>query len=256
MPSGVMRARAPKLADKLVVYYSDRIKSGSLPAGSKLPTENEITRQHQVSRAVVREALSQLQAAGLVQSRQGLGTFVLETAPSSTFTIDRATVLTMRDTLALLEFRISFETEACYLAAFRHTPEQLARMRGCIETIAQLLEKGNETKRADFEFHRSIAAATGNRYFSDLLGHLGLAILPRARVDLRYIAPTDAAEYLQRSNREHMDIYQAIARRDGEGARAAMRTHLSNSRERLRQLSEAAAPDEGDKSAPASQADF
>ena len=239
-PIATVRARAPQLAHKLVVHFAERIKSGVLQPGAKLPTEKEITRDHLVSRAVVREALSQLQAARLVEARQGLGTFVLETAASSAFTIDPATILTMRDVLALLEFRISFETEASYLAAQRHTTDQLARMRECIETIARLLEAGTETKKADYEFHLAIAAATGNRYFGELLGHLGLAILPRARVDLRYLAPTDAAEYLQRSNREHRDIYQAIARRDGDGARAAMRTHLSNSRERLRQLSEAA----------------
>jgi DNA-binding FadR family transcriptional regulator len=220
----------------LVVYYSDRIKAGTLAAGAKLPTEHEITLEHQVSRAVVREALSQLQAAGLVETRQGLGTFVLETTNSAPFRIDPATVLTMRDVLALLEFRVSFETESASLAALRRSPAQLDRILECVESIDRLLAAGNETKKADFEFHVAIAEATGNRYFSDLLVHLGLAILPRARVDLRYIAPNDAADYLRRSNREHHEIYQAISSRDGEAARAAMRTHLNNSRDRLESL--------------------
>ena len=51
----------------------------------------------------------------------------------------------------------------------------------------------------------------------------------------------DQVSYLNRVNREHEDIYNAIARRDPEAARAAMRTHLTNSRERLRRAQESAA---------------
>jgi GntR family transcriptional repressor for pyruvate dehydrogenase complex len=228
--------RTPPLAHRLVTEFTDKIQSGKLAAGSKLPTENEIARENRVSRAVVREALSRLQAAGLVESRQGIGTFVLARAPSTNFRIDPATVVTMRDVLALLEVRMSFEIESAYLAAIRRTDEQLAHLGDCVERIQALLDQGQQTTDTDFEFHLGIAAATGNRYFTDILNHLGLAILPRTRVDLRYIAASNAAEYLNRSNREHRDIHQAIARRDGDGARAAMRIHLGNSRQRLQEL--------------------
>ena len=77
--------------------------------------------------------------------------------------------------------------------------------------------------------------ATGNRYFVELLAQLGNAIIPRARVDTPGLERNRPADYLERVNREHEDIYKAILRRDPEAARAAMRTHLSNSRERLRE---------------------
>jgi len=236
------RVRAPKLAQKLVHHFADRIQSGQLAPGSKLPPEFEIMREHGVSRAVVREAISRLQAGGLVEARQGIGTFVLEPAKGTNFRIDPATVVTIADILALLELRISFEAESAYLAAIRHTPEQLKQMADAVETIQRQLESGGETRRLDYDFHLHIAAATGNRYYVELLNHLGLAILPRARIDLRYIAGDNAFQYLNRSNQEHRDIYHAIARRDPESARAAMRTHLSNSRERLRKLYEEAEP--------------
>ena len=91
---------------------------------------------------------------------------------------------------------------------------------------------------ADFDFHLRVASATGNRYYIELLNNLGLAILPRTRLDLRYIAGENAHQYLTRSNQEHRDVYHAIARRDPESARAAMRTHLNNSREHLRRIYE------------------
>jgi len=219
--------RAPKLADRLVAKLSEQIRSGAIQTGAKLPTEHEIMHEHGVSRAVVREAISRLQAGGLVEARQGIGTFVLETAKSMNFRIDPTTVITMRDVLALLELRIGFELESAALAAVRHTPEQLRDIEGPLERFQQNLESNGETEKP-------------NRYFVEILTHLGLAILPRARVDLRFLARDNTFQYLDRTNREHRDIYHAIARRDPEGARAAMRTHLSNSREHLNRLHQAA----------------
>jgi len=72
-----------------------------------------------VSRTVVREAISHLQAAALVETRHGIGTFVLEPVPSRTIGIDPNTVVTMRDVLAILEPRIWLETEAAALATGR-----------------------------------------------------------------------------------------------------------------------------------------
>ena len=70
--------------------------------------------------------------------------------------------------------------------------------------------------------------------------HLGETIIPRSRVNTARLAGDDFAEYLYRVNREHEDVYNAIRRQDPEAARAAMRTHLSNSRERLARVQEEA----------------
>ena len=91
---------------------------------------------------------------------------------------------------------------------------------------------------SDVKFHLLIAQATGNRYFVDILTHLGTTIIPRARLNSAQLSHDEPSAYLQRVNREHEDIFHAIERRDPEGARAAMRTHLSNSRERLRKAQE------------------
>ena len=95
---------------------------------------------------------------------------------------------------------------------------------------------GNDATDADFAFHLTVAEATGNHFFPELLRHLGRAIIPRTRIDSPAVAREARADYLRRVNREHHDIQQAIASGDSDAARAAMRTHLSNSRERLRQL--------------------
>jgi len=73
--------------------------------------------------------------------------------------------------------------------------------------------------------------------------YLGTMIIPRARVNTARVAHEQRRDYLRKVNGEHESIYHAIAAQDAEGARAAMRTHLANSRERLRRS--AAAEDGG-----------
>jgi DNA-binding transcriptional regulator YhcF (GntR family) len=109
------------LAQGVVAYIAENIRNGGINPGDKLPTESEIMRIQGVSRTVVREAISHMQASGMVETRHGIGTFVLEPPRPNALGIDPKTVVTMRDVLAILELRISLETEAAGLAALRRT---------------------------------------------------------------------------------------------------------------------------------------
>jgi GntR family transcriptional repressor for pyruvate dehydrogenase complex len=243
MSSTLPPAAPPKkhrnLAQGVVAFITDDIRAGALNPGDKLPTESEIMRLQGVSRTVVREAISHLQAAGLVETRHGIGTFVLTPPPAQRLGLDPGTVVTMRDVLAILELRISLETEAAGLAASRRSDAQLAALRAALGDFLACCRNGGDTVGADVRFHLLIAEASGNRYFHDILSHLGTNIIPRARLNSARLAHDEPAAYMERVNREHDDILNAIARQDPESARAAMRTHLSNSRERLRRAQEA-----------------
>jgi DNA-binding FadR family transcriptional regulator len=113
-------------------------------------------------------------------------------------------------------------------------------MRRALDAFARSVEDAGEAVNPDFQFHLQIALAAGNRHFADLMTHLGMVIIPRTRVNTAQFAQEERTEYLRRVGREHEDIYDAIARRDPDAARAAMRTHLANSRERLRRAHERA----------------
>ena len=93
------RRKHRSLAQELVTELSERIRSGQLKRGDKLPTESAIMEEQGVSRTVVREAISRLQASGLVETRHGIGTFVLDMPSPSGFRIDPATIVTLRDVL-------------------------------------------------------------------------------------------------------------------------------------------------------------
>ena len=225
--------RPRNLAQGLVESFSERIRGGQIRPGEKLPTESELMRQFGVSRTVVREALSRLQASGLVETHHGVGTYALEPSGGDDFRIDPADIATSRDVMVLLELRVCLESEAAGLAA-RRSPAQLDAMRQALDAFQQALDGDGDTITPDFQFHLLIAQATENRYFADLMSHLGSAIIPRTRINSARFAQEGRAVYLARVQREHEDIYGAILRQDAEAARAAMRTHLGNSRERLR----------------------
>ncbi|NVO12615.1 MAG: FadR family transcriptional regulator [Rhodoplanes sp.] len=232
---GPDRVRRPNLAETVVRTLSERIRNGVYRPGDKLPTEPVVMAEMGVSRTVVREALSRLQANGLVATRHGIGTFVCE-APSVPVQI--GTVVTIRDVLAMLELRISLETEAAALAARRRGDHHLAEMERAVAAFEADIAAGRSGVDADFRFHMQVALATGNRYFEGIFRQLGTATIPRTRLDTTRLSAEPASSYLHRTNREHEQILDAIRRRDGESARAGMRMHLANSRERLRKANE------------------
>ncbi|MEY4413810.1 MAG: hypothetical protein RIQ53_1103 [Pseudomonadota bacterium] len=235
-PESLLPGRRPRtLAQVLVTALEERIRDGRLVPGVKLPTEAEIMGEFGVSRTVVREAISRLQAAALVNTRHGVGTFVAEKIDEPAFRILPQQLATLHDVIALLELRIGIETEAAALAAQRRGDEQIVTLRGLVAQIAQAIEADQDTVAADYQFHLEIARATQNGHYVQLIGALGSGIIPRAR-----LAEDDAEArqrqrvFLRRVNAEHEAIVEAIAAGDAEGARAAMRMHLSNSRERRR----------------------
>lgn len=178
------------------------------------------------------------QASGLVETRHGIGTFVLGLGEAPGFRIAPEQVATLHDVIAMLELRIGVETEAAALAAQRRTEADLTAMRAALAEVTAAIEAGRDAVEADFHFHLAIARATGNHHFAELIGTLGRTIIPRSRLDGQSTPEQEQERrhYLRRVNAEHDSICDAIAAGDPEAARAAMRTHLANSRERRRRM--------------------
>ena len=231
----VIAPRRPRnLAQELVESIGDRIREGRIAPGAKLPTEAEIMAEQGVSRTVVREALSRLQAAGQVLTRHGIGTFVVGPCETTPFRIAPEQLATLNDVIAMLELRIGLETEAAALAAQRRSEANLRVMRAALDDFAAAVKAGRDAVAPDFRFHLEIARATQNAHFADLMAALGDTMIPRARLDKPVRVTGERREYLTRVNTEHESLYDAIARHDSDAARAAMRTHLANSKERRR----------------------
>jgi GntR family transcriptional regulator, transcriptional repressor for pyruvate dehydrogenase complex len=229
-PRALRRTR--NLADNLVESLGDRIRDGRLPPGEKLPTEAEIMGEHGISRTVVREALSKLQAAGQVLTRHGIGTFVVGPGDAAPFRIAPEQLATLHDVIAMLELRIGVETEAASLAAQRRSDANLGEMRAALDDFTAAVRAGRDAVAADFRFHLEVARATQNPHYAELLSALGASMIPRARLDAPVPLTEERREYLRRVHGEHESLFDAIAAQDSEAARAAMRTHLANSKAR------------------------
>jgi DNA-binding FadR family transcriptional regulator len=230
---------------RVVDSIQARILNGTLQPGDRIPPEPNLMREFEVSRTVIREAMSSLQASGLVKTRHGIGTFVLERSASAPLLAPLPPEVHIKQTLAMLELRISLESEAAHLAALRRTPAQLQAMQHALEDYRSHWAAGQSTIEDDYRFHAEVAAATDNQYFQEVLSSLGSATLRSHTQNDPSASSTDVARQFGEAlpilsggkevvQREHEAIYEAILRQDAATAKAAMLMHLSNSRERLR----------------------
>jgi len=224
------RKRGHSRAHDLVSSLTQQILLGTFKPGDKLPSENTLVREHAVSRTVVREALSKLQASGLVEPRHGIGTFVIERQAQSGLRVGAESAASVRD---LLELRIGLEGQAAALAALRRTDSQLLRMRQALDDHQDLAAAGDSCIEPDRRFHLLIAEATGNLYFSETMAQLGSGLIPRNRMAADERSGAKLARHAYLANLEHEAILNAIRRQDPDAALAAICLHLSNSRDRL-----------------------
>jgi DNA-binding FadR family transcriptional regulator len=222
------------LTSQVLRDLSGRIERGELKPGDRLPTERELMAAYRVSRTVVREAISSLRASGRIETQQGRGGFVLPAPVSLPYALGALDRATISDVLQIIDLRIGLESEAAALAAQRHTRAQLDDIHAALRSLEAEIGSADTSVQSDIQFHLKIVQATGNPYFTDLFVQLAPLLIPRARVDLFKSDRRAKIRYLQRIQGEHEQLYEAIARRDVDAARAAVRLHLSNSRERLR----------------------
>lgn len=229
-----IRRRAQSLTQEVVQELTQLIQAGQLKRGDRLPTEAELIDQMQVSRTVVREAISHLQAHGLIETRHGIGSFVLDIPSSLNFRIAPESLETLHDIIDVLELRQSLESAAASIAALRRTDADLQAMQKALHDFEQALIKKENTADIDFQFHLAIANSTKNKYFTKFMSYLGQAVIPRTRIKIQNMSPQLMEKYLSRVHEEHLNIFQAINSQDPLLASSAMQIHLNNSIQRLK----------------------
>jgi GntR family transcriptional regulator, transcriptional repressor for pyruvate dehydrogenase complex len=231
-PLGPPKNRTGEVVERL----ADEIASGRLLPGSRLPTEHQLTAALGVSRTVVREAVAVLRAEGLVETRQGVGAFVMGDVQRRPFRIDPDGLRSIGEVVEVMELRTGVEVEAAGIAAERGNVHARERMAKALKAIDLAIARGEAAVDEDFAFHQAIAQATGNLHFSRFLEFLGRLLIPRQSVRVGIKTGQDLRSYLQRIQKEHRDIAKAIAAADVAGARRAMRRHLQGSRQRYQRL--------------------
>jgi GntR family transcriptional repressor for pyruvate dehydrogenase complex len=227
--------RKPRLSEHVAATLKSQILSGDLRPGDKLPTESQLTTTFGVSRTVVREAVANLNADRLVESRQGAGIFVCDRPAMAFSSITQEIGLKISHALNVIEVRMGLEIESAGLAAERRNTAQQAVIQEAFFEFDRLLVQGEATGRSDFMFHRAIAEATNNPFYVEVLDALGMRAIP---CDVTSPWGTDSVltrEYQAMLQAEHLAILRAISAGDADAARAAMRAHLSESQQRYRE---------------------
>ena len=221
------------LADQVAEMLTEEILSGRLEVGSKLPTEVQLVKELGVSRTVVREAISRLRNAGLVEPRQGSGVFVLQpaTTPLDLSVSQKRGTDTKAKVLQIVEVRRAIEAEAAGLAAERSTSADVAAMRTALDTIERAIDAGGDGVDEDLAFHRTIAESTGNPVLAATVRYLGEVL----RSGIRVTRANEArrSDFANQVRAEHAAIVDAIERRDRTAARSAAREHMVQAAVRL-----------------------
>ena len=218
------------LPTKVAAYLSREIKSGRLKAGEKLSSENEIANDLGVSRNVVREAVSQLRADGVIHARQGVGAFVMAPENSKVIRLDPQSLSDQWELGQLFELRCILETEAAALASERISAEGLQKLREALDRMEGEERLKDGSIDADLEFHREIGKATGNSYINTFISYIGGQIrqsicLARRSASIHSVVEPTVAE--------HVRIFDALASGDASEARKAMHTHIIGAARRV-----------------------
>jgi GntR family transcriptional repressor for pyruvate dehydrogenase complex len=224
--AGRTNVRLPDTAAgaQVVEFVRHEIEGGRLGPGDRLPPERELAQKMGVSRPSLRSGLRTLQAMGIITSRRGAGTFIVEGPPQlgkaplqflaalHGFTLDQ-----------MYEARRMLEVGAAGLAAERATGEQLAAMADELTGMFATLDEPQTFLRHDLGFHRAVGAGSGNPIVATIIGTLTEIIWETGRINMEGFGLRESAE-------THRRIYEAIRARSAERARREMAQHLENAR--------------------------
>jgi DNA-binding FadR family transcriptional regulator len=169
-PPALRTARRTGLIDQVIDQLREQIVAGTWPIGGRIPTEAELAQLTGTSRNTVREAVQSLVHAGLLERRQGSGTYVLAASELAGAVGRRIAGAHQHH---VLEVRRALEAGAARLAAQRRTPEDVAHMRELIAARNAAAERGDlsEVAQNDFALHRAIGHAAHNPVLTDLYEH-------------------------------------------------------------------------------------
>lgn len=218
--------RPKKISEEIVEQIKALISSGDLKPGDRVPSEREMANLLGVSRPSVREAIMVLEAMGLLESRQGGGTFVRSLTevsisdPLSTMVGNDPTLL-----LSLVEIRMGLESWSAYLAAQRITDKEISELREILNEMEKDAASGGWDADIDSRFHYVITTATHNTLQLHLLDTIhGLY---HATIQVALMEFYKRKGYIEILLDQHRAIFDAVSSRDANAAREAMMAHLT-----------------------------
>lgn len=212
-----------RLSDQIAGRLQEAIAEGRYRSGERLPSEQELASSFKTSRGTVREALRVLQAMGFVDIRTGAGAFVAESPFSNQALRERLTWLLDRreDILEILEVRSSLQGLAAKKCAQHLGSAEIKEFKVLLNEM-RAVDDSDLFTRLDERFHSRIGELCGNQMLRDIVAYVEEVYRASNR------ALIDMQGRIGQSLAEHEQIVDALAKRDGEAAEAAMRHHVES----------------------------
>lgn len=217
----IQPVRSGQTTEQVVARVYELIKRENLEPGDRLPPERELSKQLGISRPSLRAGLSSLISMGVLQSRQGAGTFIVDGPPA----LDSEPLRLLAQLHGfsfdhMFETRSVLEVGAAGLAAERATGDQLATMSEQIADMFASLGDPQQFLVHDVAFHRAVAAASANPTLATLVEMVSAILYERRRETI------ERAHDFKEALELHRRIYRAIRARKPDEAREAMREHI------------------------------
>jgi len=222
------KIKPKKIYEEVAEAIYEMIRTGQVKPGEKLDSVQQLAENFQVGRSAIREALTSLRAMGLVDMKQGEGTYVNEfDIDQITFPLSTAILMNKEDIAQLLEVRKIIEIGTAAAAAKKRTSEHLSMMEQALEEMKSA--NGDEAlgEKADFQFHFALADAAQNPLLLSLMNHVS-ELMGETMKETRRVWLFSKHTTVKRLYDEHKDIYEAIKEQDEEKARKFMLIHLEN----------------------------
>jgi GntR family transcriptional repressor for pyruvate dehydrogenase complex len=210
-------------SEEVISQLREMIHRGELRPGDRLPPERDLAKLLGVSRPTLRAGIRSLSAVGVLQSRQGAGTFVVKSEGPPALDSNPLRLMASLHGFTsdeMFEARQSLEMAVAGLAAERATSDQMASLSEEITGMYASLDEPEQFLVHDMRFHQAVAAASGNRILTSLMNMVATILF-----DVRK-KTVQRAKDLKESAAMHREVYRAIRERNSEAARNAMREHL------------------------------
>jgi GntR family transcriptional repressor for pyruvate dehydrogenase complex len=213
------------VTDAAIATIRERIEAGVYPVGSLLPAQRQLSEELAISRASLREALSTLEALGLLMIRPGKGVYVESAQPAAAQSWRFAEQSSLPDTY---QMRFALEGFIARMAALAVSDSDLVWFENNIAAMQTALacDELDEAARLDYDFHMRIVSIAGNAAIESILSSSADIMKESQRM------PFYRRELVLSTYTEHRAILDALKARDSAAAGKAIETHISNAAQR------------------------
>lgn len=226
---GLSNIKSKLLAEEIEERILQYIIQTPLEIGTKLPNEFELGERFGVGRSTIREAVKLLVSKGILEVRQGSGTYVISTTPPE---LDPLGLQGLWDKMSLaldlVNLRMILEPGIAEMAALNATEEDIKKLREICDITERKIRNDEDYIHDDIQFHTCVAECSKNKVVEQLIPMIDTAVLMFVNVTYKFLKEESIAT--------HRAVVEAIADHDPVGARAAMMMHMTYNRTLIKKM--------------------